>query len=178
MVSLLSMTLPPKSLCSLFPRAAAGGAWPPASTRGVLLHPSGGHHRLPPWDVRGGDAPSCFFLHHSRGRMITSLVKCPPTPWGGKRAVLRLHLFGFDGFGVASNAASRRQAGHGCPSSSKVAKQVRCVRGVSCATGRTALTPLGGSYKTSYAVEVAAAFLDGLVLTPVGGWGRGPLRTR
>jgi hypothetical protein len=27
----------------------------------------------------------------------------PPTPWGGKRAVLRLHLFGFDGFGAASN---------------------------------------------------------------------------
>jgi hypothetical protein len=26
-----------------------------------------------------------------------------PTPWGGKRAELRLHLFGFDGFGAASN---------------------------------------------------------------------------
>jgi hypothetical protein len=30
--------------------------------------------------------------------------------------VLRLHLFGFDGFGAASNAASRRQVGRGCPS--------------------------------------------------------------
>jgi hypothetical protein len=33
--------------------------------------------------------------------------------------VLRLHLFGFDGFGVASNAASRRQVGHGCPSTTR-----------------------------------------------------------
>jgi hypothetical protein len=46
----------------IFLHAAAGGAWPPASTRYALLHPSGGHHCLPPWDVRGGDAPSCFFL--------------------------------------------------------------------------------------------------------------------
>jgi hypothetical protein len=56
-------------------RAAVGGAWPPASTRGVLLQPSGDHRRLPPQDVRGGDAPSRFFLQHSGGRMITSLVK-------------------------------------------------------------------------------------------------------
>jgi hypothetical protein len=47
--------------------------------------------------------------------------------------------------------------------------QVRHIRGVPCAAGRTAPTPPGGSYKTSYAVEVAAAFLDCLVLTPVGG---------
>jgi hypothetical protein len=44
--------------------------------------------------------------------------------------------------------------------------QVRHIRGVPCAAGRTAPTPPGGSYKTSYAVEVAVAFLDGLVLTP------------
>jgi hypothetical protein len=60
--------------------------------------------------------------------MITSLVKVdiglshgsiPCTPqffWGGKQAVLRLHLFGFNGFGAASNAASRCRAGRGCPS--------------------------------------------------------------
>jgi hypothetical protein len=34
-----------------------------------------------------------------------------------------------------------------------------------------------GLYKTSYAVEVAATFLDGLVLTPTGGRGRGPFCT-
>jgi hypothetical protein len=48
-----------------------------------------------------------------------------------------------------------------------------------CTAGRTAPTPRGGggSYKTSCAMEGAAAFLDGLVLTPVGGRRRGPLRT-
>jgi hypothetical protein len=45
--------------------------------------------------------------------------------------------------------------------------QVRHVRGIPRAADRTVLTPSGGSHKTSYAVEVAAAFLDGLVLTPV-----------
>jgi hypothetical protein len=53
--------------------------------------------------------------------------------------------------------------------------QVRHIRGAPRAAGRTVPTPSGGSYKTSYAVEVAAAFLDGLVLTPVGGRERGPL---
>jgi hypothetical protein len=56
--------------------------------------------------------------------------------------------------------------------------QVRRIRGVPCAADCTAPTPPWGSYKTSYTVEVVAAFLDGLVLTPVGGRGRGPLRTR
>jgi hypothetical protein len=59
----------------VFLRAAVGGAWPPVSTRYALLHPSGVHHRLPPWDVPRGDAPSRFFLQHSGGRMFTSLVK-------------------------------------------------------------------------------------------------------
>jgi hypothetical protein len=124
--------------------------------------------------------------------MITSLVKVDsglshgsipraPTLWGGKRAVLRLHLFGFDGFGVASDAASRLQAGvavrppHGRRSRCVL---IRHIRGVPCTTDRTALMPPGGSYKASYAVEVAAVFLDGLVLTPVGGRGQGPFRTR
>jgi hypothetical protein len=53
---------------------------------------------------------------------------------------------------------------------------VRRIHSVPCAAGHAAPTPPGGSYKTSYAVEVAAAFLDGLVLTPVGGPGREPLR--
>jgi hypothetical protein len=49
--------------------------------------------------------------------------------------------------------------------------QVRHIRGVPCAASRTAPMPSGGLYKTSYAVEVAVAFFDGLVLTPVGGRG-------
>jgi hypothetical protein len=59
----------------IFLRAAVGGAWPPTPTHYALLHPSGGHHLLPPRDVCGGDAPSRFFLQHSGGRMFTSLVK-------------------------------------------------------------------------------------------------------
>jgi hypothetical protein len=39
--------------------------------------------------------------------------------------------------------------------------QVGHIHGFSRATGHT-----GGSYKTSYAAGAAAAFLDGLVLTP------------
>jgi hypothetical protein len=95
--------------------------------------------------------------------------------------VLRLYLFGFDGFGAASNTASRRQAGRGCLSTAWATVALcagppypRCP----LPAGRTAPTLLRGSYKMPYAVGVAAAFLDGLVLTLVGGRGRGPLRTR
>jgi hypothetical protein len=56
--------------------------------------------------------------------------------------------------------------------------QVHRIRGVPCVVGCTAPTLPGGSYETSYAVGVVAAFVDGLVLTPVGGQGRGPLHTR
>jgi hypothetical protein len=42
--------------------------------------------------------------------------------------------------------------------------------------GHAAPAPPEESYKTSYAVEVATPCLDGLVLTPVGGRGRGPPR--
>jgi hypothetical protein len=67
----------------VFLRAAAGGAWPPTSALHALLHPSSGHHRLPPQDVRGGDAPFSFFLQHSEGRMFTSLVSrvAAPSLW-------------------------------------------------------------------------------------------------
>jgi hypothetical protein len=44
--------------------------------------------------------------------------------------------------------------------------QVYHIRGASRAVGRTVPTPSGGSYKTSYAMEVAAEFLDGLAHTP------------
>jgi hypothetical protein len=51
----------------------------------------------------------------------------------------------------------------------------------SATAGHAAPVPPEGSYKTSYAVEVATACplllgLDGLVVTPVGGQGRGPPR--
>jgi hypothetical protein len=47
----------------------------------------------------------------------------------------------------------------------------RAVRRSVAPAAPPALTPPGGSYKTSYAVEVAVACLDGLVVTPVGGRG-------
>ena len=64
--------------------------------------------------------------------------------------------------------------GHGCPSTAR-ATVVPCVG----PPHPRLLLPAGrtrGSYKTSYATGVAAAFLDGLVLTPVRGRERGPLR--
>jgi hypothetical protein len=49
--------------------------------------------------------------------------------------------------------------------------QVSRTRSVTCTAGHVVLTPPRGLYKTSHAMEVAATFLDGLVLTPAGGRG-------
>ena len=131
--SLLSTTFLPKSLCSLFPnsqrvgpvdpiflRVAVGGAWPPglypwcpvSSSRRPSSPTSAGcpwrrcsFLLLPPafggkddYQPRGGGQRAEPRLHPMR----------LPVSWGGKRAMLRLHLFGFDGFGAASAAVSRR----------------------------------------------------------------------
>jgi hypothetical protein len=118
--------------------------------------------------------------------MFTSLAEEANFGYAGPagcrcRQLPRVWILGLDGFGAASSAASRRQAGHDCSSTTR-AMVVPCVDLLHlwrfCATGGTALTPPKGSYKTSYATEVAVAFLDGLVLTPVGGRGRGPFCTR
>jgi hypothetical protein len=86
----------------------------------------------------------------------------------GRRELPCVWLLGLDGFGAASSAACRRQAGRGCSSTAR-ATIAPCV-GLPH-LWRTAPMPPRGSYKTSYTVEVASAFLDGLVLTPVGGQG-------
>jgi hypothetical protein len=206
LLSLLSATLLPKSLCSLFRNSPAGWLcrshlsscscwrglapslypWCPASS---FRRPSSPTSARCPWRRRSfpllppafegkDDHQPCEGGQRAEPRLHPTR---PSTLWGGKRAMLRLHLFGFDGFGAASNAASRHQAGHGCPSTARATVapcQVHHIRGVPYAVGRTAPTLPGGSYKTSYVVEVAVAFLDGLGLTPVGGRGRGPLRTR
>jgi hypothetical protein len=120
--------------------------------------------------------------------MITSLMKVDsglshgsipraPTLWGGKRPVLRLHLFGFDGFGAASNAASRRQAERGCTGDGHAVRRSATPAAppaLPATVGHAALTPPGGSYKMSYTMGVAAACLDGLVLAPIRGRGQGP----
>jgi hypothetical protein len=143
-VSLLSATSPPKSLCSLFPNSPASWlcqshlsscncwrglasslySWCPASS---FRRPSSPTSVGCSWRRRSFPLlPPAF-----GGRMITSLVKVdsglshgsiPRAPQfflGGKRVVLRLHLFGFDGFGAASNVASRRRARRGCPSTAR-----------------------------------------------------------
>jgi hypothetical protein len=104
--------------------------------------------------------------------MFTSLAKEANFGYAGSagcrcRQLPRAWLLGLDGFG----AASRRQAGHDCSSIARATV-------VPCTTGHPALVPPRGSYKTSYAAEVAVTSLDGLVLTPVWGWGRGPFCTR
>jgi hypothetical protein len=91
-------------------------------------------------------------------------------PAGCRRSQLpRVWLLGLDGFGppptlppaadqgVAVRLPHRRRSRRA---------QVCHIHGISRAAGRTVPTLSGGSYKSSYTVEVADAFLDGLVLTP------------
>jgi hypothetical protein len=83
--------------------------------------------------------------------------------------------FGLDGFGAASDTASCRLVG--ARLSVHRTGDGRAVRGSATSTASPApLAILGGPYKASYAAGAAAAFLDGLVPTPLGGRERGPLR--
>jgi hypothetical protein len=57
--------------------------------------------------------------------MFTSLVEEANLGYAGPagcgcRQLPRVWLLGSDGFGAASNAASRRQVGRGCPSTARV----------------------------------------------------------
>jgi hypothetical protein len=88
----------------------------------------------------------------------------------------RVWPFGLDGFGATSDAASCCLAGAWL--SIHRTGDGRTVHGSTTSTASPAHRPHWGSYKTSYAVRVVDAFLDGLVLTPVGGQERGPLRAR
>jgi hypothetical protein len=172
LVSFLSATFMSKSLCSLFPNSQAGWLyrshlsscscwrglasslypWRPASS---FRRPSSPTSARCPWRRRSFPLlPPAFggkddYQPHEGGQRDESRLhpSRPPTLWGGKRAVLRFHLFGFDGFGVASNAASRRQARCGCPSTTW-ATVAPCAGlphpRVPYATGSTAPTPPGG----------------------------------
>jgi hypothetical protein len=82
---------------------------------------------------------------------VLSAAACPVPRLGWPRRRLRRCLLPF-GWGVAVRSPHRRRSRRA---------QVRHIHGFSRAGGRT-----GGSYKTSYAVGAAFAFLDGLVLTP------------
>jgi hypothetical protein len=206
LVSLLSTTFPPKSLCSLFPNSPAGWLcrshlsscsywrglasslylWRPASS---FRRPSSPTSAGCPWRRRSFPLlPPAF-----RGKGDHQPRE------GGRRAEPRLHPSRPQLFGVGSEPcygsislalmalvppptlplAAKRGVAVRPPLGRRSRRaQVRHIRGVPCAAGRTAPTLPRGSYKTSYVVEVADAFLDGLVLTPAEGQGRGPLRTR
>jgi hypothetical protein len=151
LVSLLSVTLLPKSLCFLFPNSPTGGLcrshlsscscwrglapslylWCPASSFRRPSSPTSGGC---PWRRRSFPLlPPAFGGkddHQPREGGQRAEPRLHPTRpqffGGGKRAVLRLHLFGFDGFGAAFNAASCRQAGRGCLSTAR-ATVVSCV---------------------------------------------------
>jgi hypothetical protein len=111
-----------------------------------------------------------FFLQHSREKgvhqpcggsklrvrgtgqlRVPSAAACLVPRLGWPRRRLRCCLLPL-GWGMAVRPPHRRRSRRA---------QVRHIHGFSRAGGRT-----GGRYKTSYAAGAAAAFLDGLVLTP------------
>jgi hypothetical protein len=86
------------------------------------------------------------------GRLrVPPAAACPVPRLGWPRRRLQRCLLSFD-WGVAARPPHGRWSRRA---------QVRHIHGFSRAGGRT-----GGRYKTSYAAGAAAAFLDGLVLTP------------
>jgi hypothetical protein len=205
-VSLLSATFPPKSLCSLFPNSPAG--WLYRSHLSSCSCWRGLASSLYPWrpasSFRRSSSPTsagCLWRRRSFPLLPPAFGgKDDHQPReGGQRAEPRLHPLCPQLFGVGSEPCCGSislalmalvpppmlppadkwgvvvRPPHGRRSRRA---QIRHIHGVHCIAGRTAPTPPEGSYKTSYAMEVADAFLDGLVLTPIGGRGRGPLRTR
>jgi hypothetical protein len=143
-VSVLTVTSPPESLCSSSPNSLAGWrcrsrlssccCWGGLASSFYTLRPASSFRRPSsptsagyPWRQRSFPLlPPAFKgkdVHQPRegGQRAEPRLhpSRPPTLWGGKQAVLRLHLFGFDGFGAASNAASRRQAERGFPSTAR-----------------------------------------------------------
>jgi hypothetical protein len=136
--------------CSSFAlgrRASRVGASPSAWTGDLLLPPAfRGKGRSPALrrrrtlGTRGRPfvAPSTTACLAPRPGWLWCCLRCCPLPLGRSVAARPPH----------GRRSRRAWVGH--------------IHGFSRATGRT-----GRSYKTSYAVGVAATFLDGLVLTPV-----------
>jgi hypothetical protein len=111
-----------------------------------------------------------FFLQHSGEKGV-----CQPCEGGElrlcgvgrlrRRQLPRVWLLSLGGFGAASGAASCRLDGAWL--SVHRTGDDRAVRRSATPTASPASPAApGGSYKTSYAVGAAAAFLDGLVLPP------------
>jgi hypothetical protein len=131
-----------------------------ASRVGVLPSAWAGDPLLPPTFGGEGCSPALRRRRTSatRGRPAAGAVSCRvpgSLAWMALAPPPMLPLVADRG--VAVRLPHGRRSRHA---------QVCHIRGISRAAGRTIPTPFGGSYKTSYTVEVAAAFLDGLVLTP------------
>jgi hypothetical protein len=136
---------------------SSSSLWRGASQVGALPSAWAGDPLLPPAFEGEGCLPALQRRRTSamRGRLATGCQ------------LQRARPFGLDGIGAASDAASCR-SGQGVavrpPHGRRLHRvRVRHIHPFFCPS-----TTLGGSYKTSYAAVVAAAFLDGLVLTPVG----------
>jgi hypothetical protein len=146
------------SSSSLGWKASRAGVLPSAWAGDPLLPPAfGGEGRSPALQRRGTSA--------TWGQPAAGTVSCRvPSSWPRWLwCRLRRCLLPF-GRSVAVRPPHGRRSCHAW---------VCHIHGLSRAAGRT-----GGSYKTPYAAGITAAFLDGLVLTRVGGWERGPLRAR
>jgi hypothetical protein len=144
------------SSSSLGWKASRARVLPSAWADEPLLFPAfGGEGRSPALRRRQTSA--------TRGRPAAGTVSCRvPGSWPGWLwCRLRRCLLPF-GRGVVVRLPRGRRSRRA---------QVRHIHGFPCTAGRT-----GESYKTPYAAGVAAALLDGLVLTPVGRRERGPLR--
>jgi hypothetical protein len=200
-VSLLTATSPPESLCSSSPNSPTGWCcrsrlsscccWRGLASSLYTLRPASSFRRPSsptstgcPW--RRLSFP--LLPPASRGRMITSLVKVdsglshgsiPRAPnslrWEASRATApslwlrwprcclqrRLPLPSRAWLPVHRTGDGRAVRRSTAPAA-ELRRRLRRPRCSDVARGL---------YKTSYAVEVAVACLDGLVLTPVGGWG-------
>jgi hypothetical protein len=168
-------------------RSEPGCSLPPALSFKDVHHPRWGGKRAELGSCLPRGLVTRFFLQHSGGRASISLAEEANFGYTGPtdcrhRQLPCVRLLGLDGFGAASDAASCRLVGVWL--SVHRMGDGRAVRrfATSVASPTPPAAPFrrrtGGSYKMSYAAGVAAAFLDGLVLTPIGGREQGPLRAR
>jgi hypothetical protein len=153
-------------------RSKPGCGFPPALSFKDVHHPCWGGRRVEPGFCLSRRPAACFFLQHSREERGSPAMQRRRTlamrGWPGAGAdscrvpgswpvwpcrCLRRCLLPF-GRGVAVRPPHGQRSRRAW---------VRHIDGFSRAAGRT-----GGPSKTPYAAGVAAAFLDGLVLTP---WG-------
>jgi hypothetical protein len=112
-----------------------------------------------------------FFLQHSGEKGVRQPCEGGKLRLRGvdrlsRRQLPRVWLLGLGGFGAASGAASCRLDG-ACLSVHRTGDGRAVRRSATPTASPASPATSGGSYKTSYAVGAVAAFLDGLVLTPV-----------